>query len=76
MSQAVPGQMQAGRIVVSTVGKGRMTMSEREISFGSQSFRDLREKNKVYIDKTGFISELFSDGSAKVSVITRPRRFG
>ena len=51
-------------------------MSEREISFGSQSFRDLREQNKVYIDKTGFISEFLSDGSAKVSIITRPRRFG
>ena len=51
-------------------------MSVREILCGSQSFRDLRENNNVYIDKTGFICELFSDGSAKVSIITRPRRFG
>ena len=33
----------------------RMAMTERKILFGAQSFRKLREKNKVYIDKTGFI---------------------
>ena len=51
-------------------------MSERKIHFGSQSFRKLREENKVYIDKTGFINEFLSEGGAEVSIITRPRRFG
>ncbi len=51
-------------------------MTERKILFGAQSFRKLREKNKVYIDKTGFISEFLSGGGAEVSIITRPRRFG
>ncbi len=51
-------------------------MSGRDIFFGAQSFRTLRENNYVYIDKTGFISEFLSGDGAKVSVITRPRRFG
>ncbi|MDO4840892.1 MAG: AAA family ATPase, partial [Desulfovibrionaceae bacterium] len=51
-------------------------MSGRDIFFGAQFFRTLRENNYVYIDKTGFISEFLSGDGAKVSVITRPRRFG
>ena len=51
-------------------------MSDSKILVGTESFRELREKNKVYIDKTGFISEFLSENTAKVSLITRPRRFG
>ena len=51
-------------------------MSDSNILVGTESFRELREKNKVYIDKTGFISEFLSEHTAKVSLITRPRRFG
>ena len=51
-------------------------MADNEILFGTHSFRQLRENNYVYIDKTAFIHEFLSGGGAKVSVITRPRRFG
>ena len=51
-------------------------MSEKKFLVGTESFRELREENKVYIDKTGFISEFLSGNTAKVSLITRPRRFG
>ncbi len=51
-------------------------MSEKRILVGTQSFRELRENKKTYIDKTTFISEFLSGETAKVSLITRPRRFG
>ncbi|MDO4839790.1 MAG: AAA family ATPase [Desulfovibrionaceae bacterium] len=51
-------------------------MSGRDILLGTRTFRKLREGNYVYVDKTGFISEFLSGAGAKVSIITRPRRFG
>ncbi len=51
-------------------------MSGSKILVGTESFRELREENKVYVDKTSFISEFLSGNTAKVSLITRPRRFG
>lgn len=42
---------------------------------GIESFRELREKNCYYIDKTGFLEALLTD-SFKVLLFTRPRRFG
>lgn len=42
---------------------------------GIESFRELREKNWYYIDKTRFIEELICD-SFKVMLFTRPGRFG
>ena len=51
-------------------------MSENKILLGTQTFRELRENKKNYIDKTAFIHEFLSGNIAKVSLITRPRRFG
>ncbi len=51
-------------------------MSESTILLGKQSFREIRENNNTYIDKTSFISEFLSGPRAAVSLITRPRRFG
>ncbi len=42
---------------------------------GIESFRELREKNCYYIDKTRFIEDIIYD-SFKVLLFTRPRRFG
>ncbi len=42
---------------------------------GIESFRELREKNCYYIDKTCFIEDIMED-SFKVLLFTRPRRFG
>lgn len=47
----------------------------REIATGAQSFRELREKNAFYVDKTAFIREWWN-GLDAVTLITRPRRFG
>ena len=42
---------------------------------GVDSFRELRLGNKFYVDKTAFIAE-FLRYDEKVTLITRPRRFG
>ena len=47
----------------------------REIATGAQDFRELREKNAFYVDKTAFIKEWWN-GLDSVTLITRPRRFG
>ena len=45
------------------------------ISIGNQSFESIREKDNFYVDKTNFIKEWW-DNDDKVTLITRPRRFG
>ncbi len=47
----------------------------RTISIGKDDFADLRRYDSFYIDKTNFISEWWK-GRDKVTLITRPRRFG
>ncbi|MBR2214290.1 MAG: AAA family ATPase [Selenomonadaceae bacterium] len=42
---------------------------------GVDNFKDLREKKYYFVDKTRFIKELL-DGHSKVTLLTRPRRFG
>ena len=42
---------------------------------GNDSFRDIRRQQNYYVDKTMFISD-FIKLNIKVSLITRPRRFG
>ncbi|MBR3665482.1 MAG: AAA family ATPase [Desulfovibrio sp.] len=51
-------------------------MLSTEILIGAESFREIRENNYCYIDKTSFIEEMLSQIPPKVSLITRPRRFG
>jgi hypothetical protein len=41
---------------------------------GIQTFEEIRQKNAIYVDKTGFISDLILRG--KVIFCSRPRRFG
>ncbi len=47
----------------------------RTISIGNDGFESIREKNCFYVDKTGFIKEWW-ESEDKVTLITRPRRFG
>ncbi|MCR5169004.1 MAG: ATP-binding protein [Desulfovibrio sp.] len=47
----------------------------RIIPTGEQNFATLREENLFYIDKTRFIQEWW-EGRDRVTLITRPRRFG
>lgn len=45
------------------------------LPYGLEDFQEVIENNCYYVDKTGFIKELLSE-TFKVSLITRPRRFG
>lgn len=45
------------------------------LAIGVQNFRDLREKQAYYVDKTHFIEE-FLESWYQITLITRPRRFG
>jgi len=47
----------------------------QKLPIGNDSFREIRENNKYYIDKTLFIRD-FLQYDDKVTLITRPRRFG
>ena len=42
---------------------------------GAEDFREIREKNLYYVDKTRLIEQIFEEFS-KVTLFTRPRRFG
>ena len=46
----------------------------RKLPIGVQSFKDLREKNFLYVDKTAYIFRLVN--ANKVYFLSRPRRFG
>ena len=46
----------------------------RKLPVGIQSFKDLREKKFLYVDKTEYLSRLVNNG--KVYFLSRPRRFG
>ena len=46
----------------------------RRLPIGLQTFRELREQDCYYVDKTGFIARLIEDG--KHYFLSRPRRFG
>ena len=50
-------------------------MSELKILIGGEVFSEIQRGNYYYVDKTGFLND-FLPLSAKVSLITRPRRFG
>ncbi len=50
-------------------------MSERKLPVGIENFEELRRNQYYYIDKTGLMEQLF-DSLGKVSLFTRPRRFG
>ena len=46
----------------------------RKLPIGLQSFKDLREKGFLYVDKTEYLFRLAN--SSKVYFLSRPRRFG
>ncbi len=49
--------------------------TKKIIPVGIDSFEDIIDGNYYYVDKTGFAKDII-DKSAKVTLITRPRRFG
>ncbi len=46
------------------------------LQIGCEFFREIREKDLCYVDKTRFIEEFLTSAPTKLSLITRPRRFG
>jgi len=61
---------------VSYLGKGERSMINLNIPVGISDFADIRENKYYYVDKTGLIAELLKTSAPKVTLITRPRRFG
>lgn len=50
-------------------------MNTKKLPIGYDDYKEVVEGDFYYIDKTLFIQELI-DNMAKVSLFTRPRRFG
>ena len=48
----------------------------KSIGVGTEHYHELIENGNYYVDKTSFIKTVFKDNGAKVTLITRPRRFG
>jgi len=48
---------------------------KKQILLGAESFEEIRESDFFYVDKTLFVKELL-ENRGKVTLITRPRRFG
>lgn len=49
-------------------------MQRHKLPVGIQTFREIREEDHYYVDKTGFIRDLIGQG--KYYLLSRPRRFG
>ena len=49
-------------------------MSKRKLPIGIQTFREVREEDCYYVDKTAYIRRLLDEG--KHYFLSRPRRFG
>ena len=47
----------------------------KKIPIAIEDFREVREQNYYYVDKTKFIEDILNDGS-EVKLFCRPRRFG
>ena len=49
-------------------------MTRRKLPIGMQTFRDIRQSNCYYVDKTAYVERLLDEG--KHYFLSRPRRFG
>ena len=49
-------------------------MKRRKLPIGIQTFREIREQNHYYVDKTAYMRQLVDEG--KHYFLSRPRRFG
>ena len=49
-------------------------MNRRKLPIGIQTFREIRERECYYVDKTAYICRLLDEG--KHYFLSRPRRFG
>ncbi len=51
-------------------------MKNINLPVGVSDFAEIRQNKYYYIDKTGLIDQLLSSTGTKITLITRPRRFG
>ena len=51
-------------------------MKDLNIPVGVSDFTEIRKNGYYYIDKSGLIKDILKTASTKVTLITRPRRFG
>ena len=51
-------------------------MQRVNLPIGTSNFAEIRREGWYYVDKTGLIGDLLNTRKAKVTLITRPRRFG
>ena len=51
-------------------------MKNISITDGVSDFEEIRRKGYYYVDKSKLIAKLLKDQGTKVTLITRPRRFG
>ena len=51
-------------------------MPRVNLPIGTSNFAEIRREGWYYVDKTGLIRDLLNTRKAKVTLITRPRRFG
>ena len=52
-----------------------MIPGKKKLPIGIENFEEIRTKDFYYVDKTGLIKELLENWG-KVTLFTRPRRFG
>ena len=55
---------------------GAVEMKLLRIPVGVSDFAEIRRNGYYYVDKSGLIGELLGTTGTKVTLITRPRRFG
>lgn len=47
-----------------------------KVGIGKSDFEDMRKSDNYYVDKTDIMYELVEETDNKVTLFTRPRRFG
>lgn len=72
----IHGIIKAIKKSVGSYVKGVVKMRTMNIPVGVSDFEEFRKNDYYYIDKSGLIEELLSRTGTKVTLITRPRRFG
>ncbi|MBQ5564811.1 MAG: AAA family ATPase, partial [Clostridia bacterium] len=51
-------------------------MPKYSMPVGNTNFREIRETGLYYVDKSMLIDQIVEQSKAKVTLFTRPRRFG
>ena len=66
----------SAQISRSTKGVIEVTWLPKNMTFGKEDFKLVRDQKKYYVDKTFLIKDIMDLGEGSSSLYTRPRRFG